>query len=277
MATYEMPNPNPSPKTIAMGLIGFLIFFFLFNAFEVVGPGERGIVFSQLTGMKKLSLDEGIHFKLPVIEDIIIIDVRVQKAQANARAASKDLQNVSTGIAMNFHIDPDHAYEVYQMIGRNFSERVIDPAVQESVKAATAYFTAEELIARRVEVKDKIQTSLVERLARFHIIVDELSIVDFSFSEEFNQAIEAKQTAEQQALKAVRDLDRVKIEAEQRLTAARAESEAQRLQKETITPTLLQLRAIEKWNGVMPQVTGSGGMPFIDMKTLGVNPEAAKK
>ena len=131
----------------------------------------------------------------------------------------------------------------------------------------TAHFTAEELITRRGEVKDAIKTNLTDRLGQFNIIVDEFSIVDFSFSEEFNRAIEAKQTAEQSALKAKRDLDRIKIEAEQRVTQARAEADGQRLQRETLTPILLQLRAIEKWDGKLPQVSG-GATPFIDLNSL---------
>jgi regulator of protease activity HflC (stomatin/prohibitin superfamily) len=272
MATYEMKTPpdfTNSPKFMGAGMIAIFVLLILFNSVQVVGPGERGIVFSQISGLKPLTLGEGLHFKIPFIETIITMDVRIQKSQTEAPAASKDLQNISTTIAVNFHIDPDRAQVVYQQIGRDFANRVIDPAIQESVKAATAHFTAEELIARRGEVKDQTQASLSERLSKFNIIVDELSIVDFSFSDQFNRAIEEKQTAEQQALKAKRDLDRIKIEADQRVTQAQAEAEAQRLQRETVSPALLQLRAIEKWNGVMPQVVGSGGMPFIDLKSVG--------
>ena len=149
----------------------------------------------------------------------------------------------------------------------SFKSRIIDPAVQESMKAGTAQFTAEELITKRAEVSVQIKAMLAERLLTHNIIVDEFNIVDFSFSAVFNEAIEAKQTAEQSALKAERDLERVKIEAEQQITAARAEAEGQRLQRETITSQLLQLRAIEKWDGHLPQVT-SGATPFIDLKGL---------
>jgi regulator of protease activity HflC (stomatin/prohibitin superfamily) len=144
---------------------------------------------------------------------------------------------------------------------------VVDPAVQEAVKTVTAHITAEEMITRLAEVKDAIKENLGERLMRFNILVDEFSIINFEFSHEFNVAIELKQTAEQSALKAKRDLDRIKIEAEQRITQARAEAEGQRLQRETLTPILLQLRAIEKWDGKLPQVSG-GATPFIDLNSL---------
>lgn len=246
---------------------GILIVIIAFSSFEVVGAGERGVVFSQFGGVKDIILDEGLRFKLPFIEDIIPMDVKVQKSETPASAASKDLQTVSSTIAINYHVDPAAVNKVYQNIGVQFKSRVIDPAVQEAVKAVTARFTAEDLITRRSEVKDQIKESLTDRLRQFHIIVDEFNIVDFAFSQVFNDAIEAKQTAEQRALQAQRDLERIRIEAEQKITQAKAEAEAQRLQRETITSTILQLRAIEKWDGKFPQVIG-GAMPFIDLRNL---------
>ncbi|MCG3112982.1 MAG: prohibitin family protein [Candidatus Manganitrophus sp. SB1] len=269
---YEMKVPrgfSNLPRLIIIGGIVLFLLIVLFSSFQVVGAGQRGVVFSKLSGIRDVTLGEGLHFKIPFIEDVVLIDVRVHKSQTAAPAASKDLQNVSSTIAVNFHIDPSSAQKVYQEIGLSYKERVIDPAVQEAVKAVTAHFTAEELITRRGEVKDAIKANLTERLVQFNILVDEFSIVDFSFSEEFNRAIEAKQTAEQSALKAKRDLDRIRIEAEQRVTQARAEADGQRLQRETLTPILLQLRAIEKWDGKLPQVSG-GATPFIDVNTLKV-------
>ncbi|MBI3607268.1 MAG: prohibitin family protein [Nitrospirae bacterium] len=255
------------PRRIMTLVVVVLALMLISASFQVIGAGERGVLFSKLSGVKDIDLGEGLHFKIPFIEEIIPIDVKVQKSQTDARAASKDLQNVSSTIAVNFHIDPSRAQKVYQEIGLSFKERVIDPAVQEAVKSVTAHFTAEELITRRPEVKDEIKASLAERLKQFNIMVDEFSIVNFDFSHEFNSAIEAKQTAEQSALKARRDLDRIKIEAEQRITQARAEAEGQRLQRETLTPILLQLRAIEKWDGKLPQVSG-GATPFIDISSM---------
>lgn len=266
---YEMKAPQVT-KIIRLVVVGAVLLFLLiilFSSFQVIGAGERGVLFSKLSGVRNVNLGEGLHFKIPLVEEIIPIDVKVQKSQTDARAASKDLQNVSSTIAVNFHIDPAAAQKVYQEIGLSFKERVIDPAVQEAVKSVTAHFTAEELITRRAEVKDAIKSNLSERLMKFNIIVDEFSIVNFDFSHEFNVAIEAKQTAEQSALKAKRDLDRIKIEAEQRVTQARAEADGQRLQRETLTPILLQLRAIEKWDGKLPQVSG-GATPFIDINSL---------
>ena len=173
-------------------------------------------------------------------------------------------------MAINYHIIPDRANVVYQTIGVEFKERIIDPAVQEVVKAVSARYSAEDLITKRSLVSDAMKSNLTERLLVHNIAVDAFSIVGFSFSKIFMDAIESKQTAEQLALKAQQDLERIKIEGEQTITSARAEAEALRLQRANISTDLIELRkieanlkAIEKWNGILPQVTGSGAIPFI--------------
>ena len=213
---------------------------------------------------------EGLHFRIPVVQTVALMDVRVQKSLTNAAASSSDLQEVSSEVALNYHIIPDKANVVYQTIGVNFKERIIDPAVQEVVKAVTARYTAEELITKRPAVSEAMRANLSERLLEHNIAVDAFSIVGFSFSKIFMEAIESKQTAEQLALKARRDLERIKIEAEQKITAATAEAESLRLQRANISPDLIELRrieanlkAIDKWNGILPQVTGGGAVPFI--------------
>ena len=251
-----------------MPVVGLVVLVVVaFNSFQVVGAGERGVVFSKFGGVQEGVRGEGLQLKIPFIHTIITVDVRIQKSETDASASSKDLQTVHSRIALNYHIAPDEAARIYQEVGTLYKERLIDPSVQEAVKAATAQFTAEELITRRAEVSSLIKAMLAERLVPRNIVVDEFNIVDFNFSDVFNQAIEAKQTAEQEALKAQRDLERIKIEAEQKVTAATAEADSQRLQRETITESLLQLRAIEKWDGVLPQVTG-GAVPFIDLNAI---------
>ncbi len=254
-------------RNIVRIAIVIVVLLVLVNSVATIGAGERGVVFSKFGGVQDTVLDEGWRFKVPFVQDIIPIDVKIQKSETAASAASKDLQMVSSTIAVNYHVSPNAANKVYQKVGLSYKERIIDPAVQESMKAATAQFTAEELITRRGEVSIQIKEMLSERLLAHDIVVDEFNIVDFNFSTVFNEAIEAKQTAEQSALKAQRDLERIKIEAEQQITAARAEAEGQRLQRETISEEILQLRAIEKWDGHLPQVT-SGGTPFIDLKAM---------
>ncbi|WP_207211069.1 prohibitin family protein [Flagellimonas olearia] len=173
-------------------------------------------------------------------------------------------------VALNYHIIPDKTNLVYQTIGVEFKERIIDPAIQEVMKAVSAKYTAEELITKRLAVSSEMQEALTSRLLASNISVDAFSIISFSFSQTFTDAIEAKQTAEQNALKAKRDLDRIKVEAEQTIAAATAEAEALRLKKMNISPDLIELRkieanlkAMEKWNGILPRVTGAGAIPFI--------------
>jgi regulator of protease activity HflC (stomatin/prohibitin superfamily) len=243
-----------------------LILLWLLSPFVVVGAGERGVVFNQFHGVEQKILGEGFSFIIPVAERVIKMDVRIRKSDTRATAASKDLQTVATEIVLNFHLFPDKVNKIYQDIGLEYEKRIIDPAVQEIVKAVTAKFTAEELITKRQLVKDEIKTAMHTRLMASHISLDELNITDFQFSKGFNEAIESKQTAEQLALKAQRDLERVKIEGQQKIVQAKAEAESQRIQKETISPIILQLRAIEKWDGKFPQVIGgSGAMPFINI------------
>lgn len=251
-----------------------LLVLLIFKPWVQIGAGERGIVLNFGAVQDKV-LNEGMHFRVPIMQEVIRMDVKIQKAETDAASASSDMQDVSLKVALNYHIIPDKANVVYQTIGIEFKERIIDPAIQEVMKAVSAKYSAEELIAKRPAVSAEIKAALTERLLASNIAVDAFSIVNFNFSKVFMDAIEAKQTAEQHALKAKRDLDRIKIEADQTVAAATAEAEALRLQKMNISPDLIELRkieanlkAIEKWNGVLPQVTGNGAVPFIGVSDI---------
>ena len=262
------------PWRIFAFLIIMVLLLIFFKPWVQVGAGERGIVLN-FGAVQDNVLGEGIHFRVPVMQKIILMDVKIHKAVTDAASASSDLQDVALSVALNYHVIPDKANAVYQTIGIEFKERIIDPAIQEVMKAVSARYTAEELITKRPAVSAEMQESLTKRLLLSNISVDAFSIVSFSFSKIFTDAIEAKQTAEQNALKAKRDLDRIKVEAEQTIAAATAEAEALRLQKMNISPDLIELRkieanlkAIEKWNGILPQVTGAGAVPFIGIDVV---------
>lgn len=257
------------PMRLALIVGAILVFFLFLRPWVQIGAGERGVVLN-FGAVQKDVLGEGLHFRIPIVQKIVRMDVKVQKSLTKSAASSADLQEVSSEVALNYHIVQDKANIVYQSIGIHFKERIIDPAVQEVVKAVTARYSAEELITKRPAVSEAMRASLTERLMAHNIAVDAFSIVDFSFSKIFTEAIEAKQTAEQLAHKAKRDLERIKIEAEQKITAAKAEAESLRLQRANISPDLIELRkieanlkAIDKWNGILPQVTGGGAVPFI--------------
>lgn len=250
-----------------------LLLVLTLNPFVVIGAGERGVLLN-FGAVQKEILNEGLHIRMPIMQKVVIMNVQVQKGEGQGDAASKDLQQVTTNVAINYHLDPLKVAYIYQTIGTfdQVGERIILPAVSESVKAATAQYTAEELISKRQEVREKIRQLLLVRLAVYGVIVDDFSIVNFAFSREFSNAIESKTTAEQLKLKAERDLERIRIEAEQKILQAQAEAESLRLQKENVTENLIKLRqiemqqrAIEKWDGKLPQVTGAA-TPFIDLR-----------
>lgn len=260
-----------TPKTIVGLVIGLFAFIALLiiNPFVKVGAGERGVVL-EWGAVTDRVLDEGIHWVMPIKDKVVKMDVTIQKEDETATASSKDLQNVTSNISINYRLDSSHVHTLYQELKKEYSGRVIDPAIQEFIKKTTANYTAEELITRRDEVKNDIRTALTDNLAKNHIIVEDVFITDFQFSKSFNNAIEAKVTAEQKALEAKNKLEQVKFEAEQKVATAEAEAEAIRIQAQAITQQggkdFVQLRAIEKWNGQLPQqfVPGSA-VPFLSL------------
>lgn len=252
-------------KYYKWALGGLAVLWLLFSTPIIIGPGEVGVVtqFGRVTGRE---MNPGLNIKAPwPFQGVEVFDTRIQKEQVDAGAASSDLQEVRSTIAVNYHLERGKVSEVYQNVGTRFKDRLIDPAIQEAFKATTAQFNASELLTKRPEVKERARKVLEERLHPRGIRIDDVSIVSFDFSDQFNKAIEEKQVAQQQVLKAQQDLERVKFEAEQKIAQAKAEAESQRVQKETITAELLQLRWIEKWDGKMPQYAGEGAVPFLQL------------
>jgi prohibitin 1 len=181
---------------------------------------------------------------------------------------TKDLQIIDTDLALNWHLNPEQVNVVFQRLGDEEAivERIINPAITEVLKAATPKKTAEELIKQRAELKTEIDSQIKARLAGYGIQVDDVSLVNLSFSPEFTKAIETKQIAEQEAKKAEYVAQKAIKEAEAEVNRAKGQAEAQRLQRETLTPSLLQKQAIEKWDGRFPTVmAGEGAMPLINL------------
>jgi len=262
------------PKVIFGCVIGLILVVALFSAVYTVPAGKRGVLLTwEKPSME--SVGEGLHFKIPIMQKVKKMYVQTVKIEAEADSASRDLQDVTTVIALNYHLNPDQVPELYQKIGKDYESRIVVPSIHESVKSITAQFTAEELVTRRSEVKSRLRELLRVKLAEFYMTVDDVNIVNFQFSEEFDKAIEQKVTAEQLKLKAQMDLSRIEIEAEQFKRMAEAEAYALQLQKAQITPDLVKLREIEvqelaiaKWNGVLPMVTGGNAMPFINVDSM---------
>jgi prohibitin 2 len=278
---------------IIMGII--IISIIAVSSVRIVDAGNRGVLVQFGNVDTDASLDEGLHFVVPFRDNVVQMEVRTQKIVESATSASKDLQDVSTQVALNYHINPDRAQVVYQQLGFEYPTRVITPAIQESVKQVTARFNAEELITKRETVKNQITDQITARLAAYNIIVDAVSITDFQFSQLFKSAVEAKVAAQQRALQAQNELRRIQIEAqqneaqaigEQKANIARAEGVKQSnvLQAEgeaqAITiideqlrnnPTYLEWLKTTRWDGVLPLVTGGAGSqgvtPFIEIPT----------
>lgn len=265
MQPYNNNNSRSNTKRYVMIGIAVLVGIILLSSgFYTVGSGERALVlrFGQVQGV----VADGLHVKIPLIDRIVRVDVRTQKSHAPASAGTRDLQIVTTEVALNYHLNAASLQDTYTRFGLDVEEKVIAPRIQEIVKAVIARFSAEELLVRRDAVKTEIATGLRTSLAAYNISVEDIQITNFSFSDAFNDAIEAKQTAEQNALKAKNDLDRIRVEAEQKIAMAQAEAEAIRIQAQAIKEqggeAYVKMKAIEKWDGKLPQVSGAA-TPFI--------------
>jgi regulator of protease activity HflC (stomatin/prohibitin superfamily) len=221
----------------------------------IVDAGERGVLM-QFGKVQPRVLDEGIHFIIPIVNTVQKLSVRVQKQESSAEASSKDLQDVFTDVALNWHIIPEEANAIYQQIGNEnlVIEKIINPAVEEVLKAVMAQYTAEEIITKRGQVKAGVDDSLTTRLANYHIGVDDISLVHVHFSKRFSDAVEAKQIAEQDAKRAGFITLKTLQQAEAQVNLARGEAEADRVLRENLTPELLQRQAIEKWDGKLPLI-----------------------
>lgn len=246
------------PRTFLMILAAIAVLITGFSSFTVVPAGHTGVV-SRFGAVQEGVLTEGLHLKIPFVESVTTIDNRVNVVETSFTAASKDLQTVTGAVSVNYRISPDSSAKVYRNFGLSVESTLVVPAVPECIKAVTARYSAEELITMRQTVSDEIKESIDEKIRPYGLYVEVFNITDFSFSEEFNAAIEAKQTAQQNALKAEQDLQRVKIEAEQEIEQAKAEAESYRLKNEQLTDMILLSDWIEKWDGHLPTVTGGDG------------------
>ncbi|WP_426664167.1 prohibitin family protein [Rhodanobacter aciditrophus] len=260
-------NASRASGTRNIGLlIGALVLLAaLWSSIVTIGPGNRGVLMT-FGAVHPGVLNPGLHFKLPFVQTVKQMNVQIQKSQTNETAASRDLQNVSTEVAVNWAINPLDAEWVYQHLGdeSELASKVIAPVVSNAVKAVAARYNAEDLIESRDKVATEIQQQIITALNQYKVQVQGVNITNFQFSHVYTEAIEQKQVAQQRALQATYDLQRTKIQAEQEVAQAEGQAQAQKLLQQTITPQIIQLKAVEKWNGVLPQVMGgNGAIPMI--------------
>src|ERR671927_314826 len=263
---------------ILAGIVTFVVIIVILSeSVVIVQAGHRGVVL-YVGAVENRVLGEGLHFIIPFAEQVIQLEVRTLKFQADASAASNDLQEVATVIALNYHIDPNDANIVYQQLGADYADRIIAPTIQESVKASVAKFNAEELITKRETAKAIIAQAIRNTLSSRDITVETVFITDFKFSEAFANQVESKVVAYQKylteqnnlrAIQVVANQTVVQAQAQARSNVARAEGEAQAIKVITDQlrqdPQYLQWQSINKWNGQMPYSLGSGGFPFFQL------------
>lgn len=274
------PNVNKIVKHLILGLVGLIV---LFGSFGIVDAGERGV--KTRLGAVVGIIPQGLYFKLPIIENVVKLEVKTRtvnydrnghegdsKDSSALSGASRDLQDVQIGVVVTYHINPekvDSIFVQYKSVD-SYESTVIEPAIRETVKSTSAHYTAEELVTKRAEYSEKVNQLLTERFGLKDSILETFSVTNFEFSHAFTQAIEAKVTATQNAEAAKNKLEQIKYEAEQRIVQARGEAEAIRIQAQAIQSQggaeYVNLKAVEKWNGALPTYMMGNSVPFINIK-----------
>ena len=256
---------NVKPKSIAkivIIILAVLIVLILgLNSFTVVKAGHTGVVIN-LGKVSDNVLEEGLHFKIPFVSEIVQIDNRVLKTEVESMAASKDLQTISSKVSINYRVNRAASADIYKNVGNDFTNVIVNPAIQECVKSVAAKYTAEQLITERPIVSTEMEQAISEKINPYGLSIEVFNIVNFDFSEEFNKAIEAKQTAQQEALKAEQDLARIKVEAQQTIEKAEAEAEAYKLKNAQLSEEVIMMEFVEKWDGKMPSVISDAQSMF---------------
>lgn len=236
---------------IIVGVV-VLLLVFIFLSFNTIDSGEIGLKtrFGKITDS---SLKEGINFKLPLVERIIKVNIKVQKSEMKIESSTKDLQTVNTSVAVNYRVDVDNAPSLYRQVGNNYEEIILNPAIKESIKSAIAQYNAEEITINRTAVSQSCLEAIQGKVSKYGIVIEDFNLTDFSFSEEYTRSIEEKQVAEQ-------NLEKAKLEAERRIVEAEATKKANELLQETLTDQLIKKQFIEKWNGELPKVWGGNSV-----------------
>ena len=281
---------TPKPQTIGILILLLVVLIVLWGTFVIIPAGHRGVCL-WWGSVENRIMGEGLNFKVPIAENVIKVDVKVQPHPfKEIDASSKEYQMVKMTGMMNFHIDPAYVNDLYQKVGLDFADKVIDPAFNDFVKEVVPTYPIGEILPKREEIRQRAMKKLGDNLARYHIIVDDIYFASIQFSPGYEGAIEAKQVAQQQVETQKQVLAQREIEAQQKVATAKGEAEsilvvatgqakANEAISRSITPILVQYKSIEKWNGILPQVSG-GTVPFVDLRKMGGLPggtEGSKK
>ena len=268
-------------RSIIVGFFAALLFVVIFGAFTIIGPGQRGVIV-QFGKVSDRVMGEGLNFKMPIRDSVVKINVQTQTIQFDNQldkgdnsekssmfCATKDLQDVQISVIVNYHLDAAKVNKTYQQYGATYQANIIEPIIREAIKSRAALYTAEELVTKRAEFSDKVSLMLSEKIGSKDSVFERLNITNFQFSDSFSKAIEAKVTAEQNALAAKNKLEQVKFEANQRVVQANGEAEAIKIQASAIQAQggkeYVSLKWVEKWNGVLPTTVLGDSVPMISV------------
>ena len=256
-------NFKVNPKKVIIPVVAVLaVLIVALNSFVVVEAGHTGVVVT-LGAVNEGVLQEGMHLKAPFVQDVVKIDNRIRKLEVTTEAFSKDLQSVDTVLAINYRVDTSKSYSIYKNIGADYENVLVVPAVNEVLKAITATYTAEESVTNRALISEGLIVGLNEKLNDIGLYVTDVNIIDFDFSDAFINAIEEKQVAQQQLLKAETEkqtkITNAQADAEAVKIKANAEAEANETISKSLTNQVIENKKIEKWNGELPRVQGGSG------------------
>lgn len=246
-------------KIIIEVILTIMLIILFIGSFRTIKSGEVGIRV-RFGKVVSTQMNDGINFKIPFIEKIVKMNIQVQKSEIQTESSSKDLQLVNMKLAVNYKVDGTKATSLYKNVGTKYEEIILQPAIQESVKAVTSKYTAEELITKRNEVSDQCTIELDDKVKKYGLMIDNFNIIDFDFSEEYNKAIEEKQIAEQKVLTAKQELEKAKVDAEKKIVQAEAEKQANELKQVSLTDNIIKEKFIEKWNGELPKATNGNSI-----------------
>ena len=269
---------SKAPLIVTIAVVAVLLGIAILASVKIVPAGCTGVV-TTFGEVSDTSLTEGLHFVIPFAQKVEIISNKIQIYEATADAVSNDLQAVNTKIAVNYRIRSEASANIYRDIGVDYKDVILMPTVQEGMKSVCAKYNAEQLITKRASVADEIKTELEAKVAGYGIEIEKFNIVNFDFSKEFNEAIEAKQVAEQNYLKTKTEQNQAIVvaeaEAKKKVIAAEADAKAIKARADaqadanktiaaSLSPTLIQYQTIERWNGVLPKVASSAN-PLISL------------
>ncbi len=270
---------NGTGKIIGGCVAGVVALGLLTSAFTIVPAGHTGVALT-FGKVEDVVLQEGLHFKVPFVQKIVVVDNRIVKLDVNTEAFSKDLQTITTVVAVNYHVGKENSQTLYKNVGMGFEEVLITPAVNEVLKAVTAKYTAVELVSSRAEVSMLLDDGLNEKMNAYGIFINELNIINWDFSEEYINAVEAKQVAEQNLIKTRTEQEQALViantEAQKRVIAAEAQAneikvladanaESNRIITESISELLIKYQTVAKWDGKLPTVVAGSDNMLIDI------------